>query len=184
MPQQIPLNKGQFTLVDDQEYEHLLLFEWKLSSKGYAMRYVKRPNGRWSYLYLHRFLMDATDRAIQVDHIDGNRLNNTRANLRFATRSQNQWNKGVAENNTTGFKGVSPWHDKYCASIRWHERRLHIAVVDDPILAAHLYDAVARRLFGEFARTNFECIDPLLNLDTYIAKAVVRFQAKGVNLLC
>mgnify|MGYP000498174252 CR=1 FL=1 len=144
MSKQIPLNKNQFTLVDDEEFERLTAFEWKLSSKGYAVRYVKLPNGRFSYAHMHRFILAVTERAVEVDRIDHNRLNNTRANLRLATHNENQWHKRLPPNSTTGFKGVSRFGDKYSAALRYYGQHLHIALVDDPLVAAQLYDALAR----------------------------------------
>ena len=182
MPQQIPLNKGQFTLVDDEDFNCLIAFDWKFSSKGYAVRYVKRPNGRWTYVYMHRFLMGVTEHSVEVDHIDLNRLNNTRANLRLATHNQNQWHKGIPANNRTGFKGVNAFAGKFSAGLRWHGQHLHIALVEDPHVAALLYDALARRLFGEFAKPNFETPISTPEVDALLTKALMRWRKKGLNL--
>lgn len=108
-----------------------------------------------SYL-LHRiiFLMHRGYLPEQIDHIDGNGLNNDIENLRAATRSQNLQNTGKKKNNTSGFKGVV-WHkqaQKWQART-WHEGKSHyLGLFDTPEAAHEAYKAAATKLHGEFAR--------------------------------
>lgn len=113
-----------------------------------------RVNGARKRVYLHRYLLDAQPGQI-VDHIDGDPLNNTRANLRLVTRAQNQWNR-KAQQNASGYKGVS-WHrghQKYYARIQVHNRRHFLGYFETAEEAAEAYDAAARRLHGQHARDN------------------------------
>lgn len=92
----------------------------------------------------------------EVDHRNGNRLDNRIANLRDATRSQNCANMGLASHNTSGFNGVSFYRQtgRWQAYIRHGGRRLHLGMFATAEDAAAAYDAAAIRLKGEFARTN------------------------------
>jgi len=93
----------------------------------------------------------------EIDHKDRDKGNDTLGNLRIATVSQNNANRGRPKNNKSGFKGVS-WRrtaKKWAAHIkRAPDRQRLIGLFDRPEDAAAAYDAEARRLFGEFAATN------------------------------
>ena len=151
----IPLTKGAVARVDDADYTWLVqMGNWCLSNKGYAVHYT-RINGQRKVLYMHRLIMDAPPH-LQVDHINRDRLDNRRANLRFATRSQNQANKGLQVNNTSRYKGVSWNRGRWEARIRVHNgRRVNLGRFDDPMTAALVYDAASRLFYADFAGCNF-----------------------------
>lgn len=153
MPKRLPLSKGRYALVDDADFDTLTQFRWHITGAGYAAGFV-RVNGTRLRVYLHRYLLDAQPGQI-VDHIDGDPLNNTRANLRLVTRAQNQWNR-KAQQNASGYKGVS-WHRlnrKYYARIQVHNRRYFLGYFETAQEAADAYDAAAQQLHGEHARDN------------------------------
>lgn len=100
------------------------------------------------------FLMHRGYLPDQIDHIDGNGLNNDIENLRAATSSQNNQNKGAPKNNTSGFKGVSLHKQtkKWVATIS-HGGKLHyLGLFDTPEAAHQAYTAAATKLHKEFAR--------------------------------
>jgi hypothetical protein len=107
-------------------------------------------------VYLHRLLMNAVQTQ-QVDHANGNSLDNRRENLRFCTSSQNSQNR--RRTSTSGFKGVSlkprykskPWE----ANIKVAGKLKYLGRFQTPEEAAKAYDSAARDMFGEFAHTNF-----------------------------
>ena len=155
----IPLSKGAVALVDDDLYDELITVSWSLNSSGYAIHWYTNPKtGKRSGLLMHRYIMDAPPH-LQVDHQDRNRLNNTRANLRFATKSQNQANKNIPKNNTSSFKGDVWNKGKYEARIGYKGRKIHLGRFINPEIAAANYDAAARKLFGDFAGVNFPDLD-------------------------
>src|SRR6185503_18527028 len=95
------------------------------------------------------------------DHIDHNKQNCTRLNLRFVTQQQNLMNRRLFKNSSTGAKGVTFQNGKWHARIELNERAIHLAHVDDPKTAALIYDAAASRLFGVYAVLNFpDCPTP------------------------
>ena len=105
---------------------------------------------------LHRiiFLMHRGYLPEEIDHIDGNGLNNDIENLRAATRSQNCRNKGAQKNNTSGFKGVS-WQKrdkKWQAQIKLDGKAHHLGRFDTLEAAHEAYKAAATKLHKEFAR--------------------------------
>src|ERR1035437_8429020 len=98
MTREIPLTMGQVALVDDEDYDWLMSQgKWHALKRThgtayYAMRAVRKPGGGYSHQCMHRILMDAP-KGIEVDHINGNGIDNRRANLRTATHLQNSSNK-------------------------------------------------------------------------------------------
>ena len=92
----IPLTQGKVALVDDEDYEELMKYKWyaRKAPNGlwYAVRSVHLSGGRWKRISMHRFLM-AGDSPLEVDHINGDGLDNRRANLRLVTKSGNQRNR-------------------------------------------------------------------------------------------
>lgn len=149
----------QVVLLDDDRYEDIAAFPWRLCGWGYAMR-ATRKNGVFSSIYIHRFLLDIHpgDKRI-VDHIDGNKLNNQIANLRIATKQQNQLNQRVhARPHTSQYKGVCWWEHKgtakWLAGIRYQRKKYHLGLFTDEHEAAKAYNKKALELFGEFAQLN------------------------------
>lgn len=97
-------------------------------------------NGRWPAAF--------------IDHINGNRADNRIANLREATQSQNQQNRGLTKHNTSGRKGVSWRRDirKWSAQIAVSSKQIFLGYFTCPDAAAAAYEAAARKYHGEFAR--------------------------------
>lgn len=159
---QIPLTKGKFTIVDDEDYEKVIVHKWH-THKGNTTYYVATtPRGTKSnrLLLMHRFILDISDPKVHVDHINGNGLDNRRSNIRPCTPTQNNRNSSLPKNSTTGFKGVSIAYDnKYKVHLSHENNKLHIGTFDSKEHAALSYDFAARKLHGEFAKLNFPNIE-------------------------
>lgn len=157
---QIPLTKGQFALVDDCDHEALcVLGRWCYSNSRYAVHYTTDHTGKRETLYMHRLVMERIlgkpiPNGLQVDHINMDRLDNQRANLRLATRSQNQAHKG-RQSNTSCYKGVNLNAGLWEARIRFQGRRIFLGKYEDALAAATMYDAASRHLYQDFAGCNF-----------------------------
>jgi hypothetical protein len=161
---EIQLTKGYIALVDDSDYERVARREWCAKEKFrnevivgvYAQR-GWRVEGKTKSQSLHRFIMNVTDPAIQVDHEDHDGLNCQKYNLRVSTPQQNASNALLTRANTSGFKGVS-WNkdrEKWRAYIHVNNGRFHLGYFTDPFEAACAYDMAAVQHFGEFAHCNF-----------------------------
>ncbi len=114
---------------------------------------------------MHRVVMErvlqrtlASARYEEVDHINGNKLDNRRSNLRLANRSTNQANRGASYHNKSGLKGVchAPHtKDRWRAQITVRGHKMYLGTFTTPEEAARAYDQAAIQHFGEFARLNF-----------------------------
>lgn len=150
----IPLTKGKIALVDDADFETLSQFRWcasqhKKTGQWYAVRRTQ-TNRKSTVIYMHRYLANAP-RGIDVDHADRDGLNNQRGNLRHATRSQNSCNRGRNSNNSSGYKGVSRFRDKWHAQIVQHYKNTHLGYFESKADAAQAYINAAYLMHGEFA---------------------------------
>ena len=146
MPRSIPLTKGQSAIVDDTDYEFLSQWRWRVNSKGYAVRSFT-IGGKEIVVSMHREIMQPP-KGMVVDHIDNDRLNNVRSNLRIITQQQNLMNRRMFKNNTTGFKGVTYLHGKWHARIEKDGVEIHLGLHEDIKTAALVYDCAAAWLFG------------------------------------
>lgn len=154
----IELTKGQVAMVDDECYERLSAMTWSASpSRGtYYARHTARINQRNVTVRMHRLILNAPEN-MQVDHINGNGLDNRRCNLRLCTQAENMRNKRKRSKNKSGFKGVC-WHrkiKKWQAAILGNGERRYLGYFVDPADAARAYDKAATELHGAFALLNF-----------------------------
>lgn len=152
----ITLTKGKETVVDDSDFAILSTFKWTLvsdaSGRSYAVR-SKMINGKKVTLRMHRVLM-GDPHGMQIDHVDGDSLNNQKSNLRVCTQSENLRNTKKHKDNTSGFKGVhyNPNRKKWEANIRFDYRLQYLGRYICPLLAYVAYCRAGRRLFGAFFR--------------------------------
>lgn len=156
---ELPLTRGCVAIVDDDDVPVLRLHKWRVSFvKGLAYAITTTgTRGNQRTFSMHRFLMDA-EKGETIDHRDGDGLNNRRSNLRICTQQQNLANMRPRVGSPNGYKGVS------CDDRRdaWYARigGIYIGAYDDAEAAARAYDAKAREIHGEFARTNFPVVGP------------------------
>jgi hypothetical protein len=151
---EIELSKGKVTIVDDDCPIEILHEKWHYLKKGYAYR-TKYINGKKYATYMHREIMGAPNK-IQVDHINGDKLDNRKENLRLCTASENAMNKNKAINNTSGFKGVyfQKATLKFMARISFNNKMLYLGLFESAKEAAITYNEAAVKYHGEFANLN------------------------------
>lgn len=165
----IPLMQDRVALVDECDYNYLMQWKWfpvvsGSKTKVYARRnrrlvnsVYERPQDGDGSFRMHKIIAWRMGLLTnQIDHYNGNGLDNRRANLRAATPSQNGANRGPQVNNTSGFKGVywSVWASKWMASIRVNRKLIYLGYFDSPRDAARVYNEAALKHFGKFACLN------------------------------
>ena len=147
-----------YTFVDIETFMNVKDYKWWLSSDGYAVTNVRKEDGSRTKVRIHRMAMGLSfGDKVDVDHIDGNKLNNHRRNLRICDTSENCQNQKLQKNNTSGYKGVyfDKKANKWKSQIKHHGRNIHIGYYFTPEEAAQAYDVKARELHGEFGTYNF-----------------------------
>lgn len=141
---ELTLTQGQIAKLDNIDFSIYATVPWHYS-RGYAVRKNRRGT-----TWLHREIAGNPDS--EVDHINGDKLDNRRTNLRPVTRSQNSMNKPMQSNNTTGYTGVHRLllTGKFQAYIKKDNKRMHLGTYDTAKDAARAYCAVAEILFGDY----------------------------------
>lgn len=152
----IPLTKGFEAIVDVADLPKVSGFNWSASGrkKPYAWRSLPHDeNGTRGHVRMHRIIIDCPNH-LCVDHIDGNVLNNRRANLRIATVAENCRNRGHQRNNSIGLKGVDfmKRRRKWRARITIDKVVKELGYFDCPQLAYAAYCAANQTYHGEFGR--------------------------------
>lgn len=153
----IKTTQGKYIAVDDEDYENLSRCNWYTTQGKYTFYAHGRLErvGKSPLVLMHRLLMGEPE-DMQVDHRDGNGLNNQRHNLRICTNSQNAMNQRKTRGSSQ-YKGVS-WYkagSKWSAQIKWGGKLRHLGYRDSEVECAKLYDKAAIEHFGEYANTNF-----------------------------
>lgn len=158
MPQ-IPLSRGLYAEVSPEWYQYLSQFKWfarysKSNNAFYASRNVgKRPHRTLEHM--HRVIM-STPEGLDVDHINGDTLDNRVENLRNCHRSMNVANSKLRTDNTSGFRGVHMTRSgRWCALVRSMGITIFQKNYESKIESAVAYDKAARLAFGEYATLNF-----------------------------
>jgi len=150
----IELSKGYSALVDTYEALDLDKYKWSALETGHNV-YAVREDDSGTFVYIHRVIMQATPATI-VDHIDGNGLNNLKANLRFVNRSQNAFNsykpKGISKYKGVWFRGDRK--KKWNAEVTVEGTKIYLGAFRTENEAAQAYNDCVVKLLGNFARLN------------------------------
>ena len=155
---EVKLTRGLVTIIDAEDLELVSQWKWCAQRSGntnYAQR-TDYSHGK-QLVILHRVLVNAPI-GIEVDHENGNGLDNRKENLRLCTRSQNSMNKRKRKGCSSDYKGVSKFNDgrrKPWNVVITVDYQRHTRSFPTEIEAALWYDEMAREHFGEFAKLNF-----------------------------
>jgi len=156
---EIQLTRGQVALIDDEDFDRANAFKW-FALKGKNTFYAARSvpvNGKRNLQYMHKFIMGDNPLKLDIDHRDGDGLNDQKENLRLCTRSENQMNRGPNKNHSSVYKGVC-WHKstkKWIVHIQIDGKLIYLGLFNNDKYAAKAYDQAAKKYFGEFAYLNF-----------------------------
>lgn len=158
----LPLNKrnfkGQYALVDDSDFEWLSRWNWTLVGSGYPFRKGRKCEGYFyrKTIYLHRQVLNIRESSLVCDHINHDKLDSRRSNLRICTHTQNQYNRNLNRSSLSGYKGVS-WKKeirRWRAVISVNNKSIHIGYFKTKEHAALAYNDAAKKYGGEFVLLN------------------------------
>lgn len=166
----IPLTRGLFATVDDEDYERLLVFKWRAHPQNgllegfYAVRSEYSDGGAGRVAFMHHELLEQRQGFV-VDHRSHDTLDNRKSNLRYATSLQNSHNRKKRRGSKSQFKGVidtsaCPSNKNWNLTRRWAARisangkRICLGYFACELEAARAYNAAAIKYFGEFAWLN------------------------------
>lgn len=160
----IPLKPCGYALVDDEDYGYLSQYQWFVDMRndekypGRGTLYAFRSSRKKGKHIMHRVIMDAPD-DVQVDHINGNGLDNRRSNLRFACTQTNAFNRRKPNViSTSQYKGVlqRPGTDYWLARIKYNDKHVELGRFSSEAMAAAAYNFASRIFFGEYRRENVD----------------------------
>lgn len=154
----VRLRPDKYAIVEPRDFEEISKYMWcaKSNRRAYvAVRFVI-GNNCGPTVYMHRQLLNPPKDKL-VDHINRNPLDNRRANLRPATKSQNNMNRCGRRGTSSKYKGVSWYKAKKCwrAMIQTEKKNIFLGYFESEVEAAMVYDEAARKYHGEFAYQNF-----------------------------
>lgn len=131
------------TLIDIEDVDKIKNYKWCLSH-GYAYN-IK------SDIRLHRLIMNCTDDKV-VDHINRDRLDNRKSNLRICSQQQNSINRGIQSNNNSGVVGVywAKSRNKWCAQIMLNKKNIFLGYYEDMNDAIQARKQAEIDYFGEY----------------------------------
>lgn len=149
-------NNIKYALVDNNFYKKLRVFKWYLSN-GYAIR--NKFGGKHTTVRMHREIMRALP-SQEIDHRNGNKLDNRKSNLRVCKRKDNTKNARKYKNNTSGYKGVYFFKNRKHLSTPWiaiinvDKSSFFLGMFTSKEAAARAYNTAAKKYHGEFACLN------------------------------
>ncbi len=147
----LELSNKQGVYIDSDDVEKFGHLIATINPNTYYIT-VGLPNNKVEYL--HRLILNAA-KGEQVDHKDGNGCNNSKSNIRLATKQQNASNRAKNTNNTSGYKGVYKANrDRWRARITVSGKLISLGTYTNIISAAKAYNKAALKYHGEFARVN------------------------------
>lgn len=156
----IPLQVGRFAVVDKDDEVRLRQFKWfAMKSRNVWYAYHSRlRNGQRTVTAMHWFILGGKRLDYQVDHVNGNGLDNRKVNLRLASPLQNAQHAQCRRDNQIRYKGVSldKRYGTYRVRIRVNKKRLCFGSYKTAEEAARVYNRVAKQFHGQFAVLNME----------------------------
>ena len=159
MVKEIICKHGEIALVDDEDYQVLSYHKWHFTghdNRPYVCTKLNNCEGNTRNIYMHNFLVSI---AVNVDHKDGNTLNNQKDNLRVSTKEENEWNKPKQKTSkgkpcTSQYKGVSLCNGRWRAQIKRNGVHYPLGEFANEEDAARAYNKKCAELSGDFVWLN------------------------------
>lgn len=142
------LTQGKKAIVDDEDYDRVSKLKWQYHTGGYAKSGVKT-------IRLHRFILNAPPN-LEVDHINGNKLDCRKSNIRLCSRKQNVRSVPKRKDTTNKYKGTHflKHRNKWISRIQIDGKRINSGYFNTEKEAAERYNSLAKRFFGDYAKLN------------------------------
>lgn len=179
--------KGFKILIDEEDLHTFNSYAWYVTSGGYLATKNKTGLVKQTILYFHRHILGIKDRSISIDHINQNKLDNRKENLRLCSVSQNTINqkKILKTKSTSIYKGVS-WSkkgSKWIAAIALNNKSIYLLSCADQHACAYAYNVAAQLLHKEFAYLNSIPAELLGDKQKLAIENTVNFTLKNKQLL-
>lgn len=143
----IPLTRNQIALVDEEDFEFISKYKWHINTSGYAYNSGKKQ-------LMHCLILGNPSE--EIDHINRNKLDNRKCNLRLVTHQQNMFNRSKQKNNKSGFKGVifDKYRGKWMARCGLNGKTYHLGRFEWKKDALEAYNKFVIEHMGEYAYLN------------------------------
>lgn len=150
----IPISNGKdYAKVSIEDYECISQFNWHMTGNGYCFRWLPRNGSKTKRaVMMHRFILNAS-KGKEVDHINSDKMDNRRENIRLSSRGQNQ-QKAIRKSKNK-YRGVRKSNQKWAARIHFNKKEIYLGLYNTEECAAKAYDLKALELHGEHALVNF-----------------------------
>jgi hypothetical protein len=140
----IKVSKKYDCIVDDEDYDRVNIFKW-YTMNGYICTKINKK-----YTFINRYIMNAEEKDL-INYIDGNKLNNSKSNLRFTTRQIIKQNLKSKKKSTSIYKGVSKINNYYRTCIVFNRKCYRLGTFKSEIAAAYAYNKKAKELSKYFS---------------------------------
>lgn len=147
----VMVGNGKFSLVDNGDFESVSRLRWRIHTGGYA---IASHKNRRTKIYMHRFILHQLGKLV-TDHINRNKLDNRRGNIRACDQTLNHANRVGKIGRSIKYKGVKREGNRWAARLINRRKEYYLGILQTDIEAARAYDAFAIKTWGEFARPNF-----------------------------
>jgi len=154
MARKIKLTRGKLALIDNEDFEYLNQWKWHWDGE-YAARTIKF-NGITHKITMHRLILNNIPKGKESDHINRDKLDNRRNNLRIVSNAENQMNKNLQKNNRSGVRGIC-WYgkyDKWQTRIGFGGKKMFLGYFSNIKDAIEIYNTTSKKLYGKFTYIN------------------------------
>lgn len=160
--------KNKHVIVDKNDYDKIKNYSWSVSIRGYA-----EGNYNNKCVRLHRLILGVLKSSLYIDHIDGNKLNNSKSNLRFSDADKNSRNKIKQQNVKSKYLGLRPNKNRWFSYVSYHGKSHWVGAFDSEVDAARARDLfIVLNYPNEHYKLNF------IWKDSDIAKYSNKFKMK------
>ena len=148
---EIQLTQNKVAIVDDDDFERISQYNYYFNGK-YPCRNKLISKDKYKTWYIHWDVIGKPEIPFQIDHRDGNRLNNSKTNLRMCSNEQNSYNRHILPRNKSGYRGVS-WVKnarKWRSQIYFKRKQIYLGLFSSKEDAIMVYNDAAKKYHKEF----------------------------------